>query len=96
MAAFLNLYGLETVSSWRLDLVHKGGNDIESELIEAFIAATRKGMSAEEFFAVADATLEHLRGKTKNETVEKILNNTATNADVNKMVQTLSEGIKKD
>ncbi|HJM82149.1 MAG TPA: hypothetical protein QF720_00935 [Nitrospinota bacterium] len=66
------------------------GSNIESELIETFIAATKKGMSAEEFFAVADATLEHLRGKTKNETMEKILNNTATNADVNKMIQALS------
>ncbi len=65
--------------------------DIERELIETFIAALKKGMTAEEFFAMADTTMEHLRGKAKNETVEKIINNTATSEDVERMIASLNK-----
>ena len=59
--------------------------NIEKELIETFMAALRKGMTAEEFFAMADTTLEHLRGGVKNETIEKIINDTATKEEVEKL-----------
>lgn len=67
------------------------GKNIENELIEAFIAAMKKGMTPEEFFAMADSTMEHLRGKAKNETIEKIINNTATPQDVKKMIESLNK-----
>ncbi|HEB72205.1 MAG TPA: hypothetical protein ENI77_06235 [Nitrospirae bacterium] len=69
----------------------KTGHNIERELIEAFMAALKKGMTAEEFFAMADSTMEHLRGKAKNETIEKIINDTATPQDVQKMIDSLNK-----
>jgi hydroxypyruvate isomerase len=65
--------------------------DIERELIETFIAALKKGMTAEEFFAMADTTMEHLRGRAKNETIEKIINNTATSEEVERMIASLNK-----
>jgi len=69
----------------------KTGQNIENELIETFMAALKKGMTAEEFFAMADSTMEHLRGKAKNETIEKIINNTATSKEVKKMIDSLNK-----
>lgn len=67
------------------------GHNIERELIEAFLTALKKGMTAEQFFAMADSTMEHLRGKAKNETIEKIINNTATPQEVEKMIDSLKK-----
>lgn len=66
-------------------------SDIENDLIKTFLAALKKGMTADEFFAVADTTMEHLRGKTKNATIEKIMNDTATSDDVKRMVTSLNK-----
>jgi hypothetical protein len=76
---------------WRVVVDEKTGINIENELIEAFMAAMKKGMTAEEFFSMADSTMEHLRGKAKNETIEKIINNTATPQDVKKMIDSLGK-----
>ncbi|MBI4829561.1 MAG: hypothetical protein HY804_12280 [Nitrospinae bacterium] len=62
---------------------------IERELLETFIAATKKGMTAEEFFAVAETALKHLRGGQPNETIDKIIKNTATPQDLERLLQSL-------
>lgn len=59
---------------------------IENEFISVLLSAMKKGMTPEEFFAVADATMAHLRGKTPNEIVERIMNDTASSGDVEKMI----------
>lgn len=82
---------LSSVYLRRIVVDEKTGNDIENELIEAFMAALKKGMTAEEFFAMADSTMEHLRGKVKNETIEKIINNTATPQEVEKMINSFNK-----
>lgn len=64
---------------------------IENEFLGVLLSAMKKGMTPEEFFAVADATLSHLRGKTQNEIVERIINNTASSGDVEKMIADLSK-----
>lgn len=64
---------------------------IESEFIGILLSAIKKGMSPEEFFAVADATMEHLRGKTPNQIIEKIMNDTASSDDVRKMMADLGK-----
>ncbi len=51
----------------------------------------RKGMTVDEFFAMADATLNHLRGKDENETVEKIIKNSATPDEVKKMIESFQK-----
>jgi hypothetical protein len=68
------------------------GANLESELIEAFLLAIKKGMTAEEFFAVADAALEHLRGGAQNPALGKIINGSATPAEVSEMVLALKKG----
>jgi hypothetical protein len=64
---------------------------IENEFISVLLSAMKKGMTPEDFFAVADATMSHLRGKTQNEIVERIINNTASSGDVEKMIAGLSK-----
>lgn len=59
---------------------------IENEFISVLLSAMKKGMTPEEFFAVADATMAHLKGRTQNEIVERIINNTASSGDVEKMI----------
>lgn len=80
------------------DKVHKHGASveeqkaaIENEFIGVLLSAMKKGMTPEEFFAVADATMAHLKGKTQNETVERIINNTASSQDVEKLIASLSK-----
>jgi len=68
------------------------GENLESELIEAFLLALKKGMTAEEFFAVADATLEHLRGGAQNPALEKVMNGSATPEEVGEMIRSLKKG----
>ena len=62
---------------------------IENEFLSVLLSAMKKGMTPEEFFAVADATMAHLRGRTQNEIVERIMNNTASSGDVEKMIADL-------
>ena len=69
----------------------KSSADLENELIETFLLASKKGMSAEEFFAVAEATLRHLRGGAQNPVLEKVINGTATSEEVADMVKKLRE-----
>jgi len=64
---------------------------IESEFIGILLSAMKKGMSPEEFFALADATMEHMRGKTPNEIIEKIMNDTASSDEVRRMVDELGK-----
>ena len=64
---------------------------IENEFISVLLSAMKKGMTPEEFFAVADATMAHLRGRTQNEIVGRIINNTASSGDVEKMIAELSK-----
>ncbi len=64
---------------------------LENELIQIFLSALKKGMTAEEFFGMADITLEHLRGGTQNETLGKIIDNTATTEEVRKMIGSLAK-----
>ncbi len=66
--------------------------NIEKELIETFLVALKKGMTPEEFFAMADTTLEHLRGGTQNQTIERVIRNTATPEDVEIMMANLKKG----
>lgn len=66
-------------------------NEFENEFTKILISAIQKGMTTEEFFAMADTTLEHLRGKTQNETVEKVIKDTASPAEVSKMIASLKE-----
>lgn len=67
----------------------KTSSDIENEFIGILLSALKKGMTAEEFFAMADETLDHLRGKTSNETVEKIINGVASSEEVKAMIEKL-------
>ena len=62
---------------------------VENEFISVLLSAMKKGMTPEEFFAVADATMAHLRGRAPNEIVERIMNNTASSGDVEKMIADL-------
>ncbi|MDH5756640.1 MAG: hypothetical protein OEZ55_08250 [Nitrospinota bacterium] len=72
-------------------MTDKSTSQLENELIDAFLLAMKKGMTANEFFSVADATLEHLRGGTSNPIVEKIMNDSATAEDVSNMVEQLKK-----
>lgn len=65
--------------------------DLEREIIETFLSALKKGMTSEEFFVVADAALRHIKGGSRNEVLEKIINDTATPEDVEKMIASLLE-----
>ncbi len=67
----------------------KTSSDIENEFIGILLSALKKGMMTEEFFAVADETLNHLRGKTSNETVEKIIKGAASSEEVKAMIEKL-------
>lgn len=62
---------------------------IENEFLSVLLSAMKKGMTPEEFFAVADATMAHLRGRTPNEIVGRIMNDTASAGDVEKMIASL-------
>jgi len=64
--------------------------ELENELIQIFLSALKKGMTAEEFFGMADITLEHLRGGAQNETLGKIIDNTATTDEVRRMIGSLT------
>jgi len=64
---------------------------IENEFINVLLSAMKKGMTPEEFFAVADATMAHLRGRAQNDVVGRIINNTASSEDVEKMIADLSK-----
>lgn len=66
-------------------------DSIESEFIGVLVSALKKGMTAEEFFAVADTTLEHLRGAQTNETIEKIINETASPDEVAQLFASLKK-----
>ena len=64
---------------------------LENELIETFLLAMKKGMTAEEFFSVADATLEHLRGGVINPVLDKIMSGSATSEEVSRMMEGLKQ-----
>ncbi|MBI4666687.1 MAG: hypothetical protein HY751_09800 [Nitrospinae bacterium] len=70
-------------------MTHNVKDELENEFIGILLSAIQKGMTPEEFFAVAEATMEHLRGRTPNEIVDKIMNNTASAEDVEKMISSL-------
>ncbi len=70
---------------------HDNKTDLENEFIQILLSAMRKGMTVDEFFAMADATLNHLRGKDENETVEKIIKNSATPDEVKKMIESFQK-----
>lgn len=76
------------VEDHKVEEDHKAS--LENEFLSILLAAMKKGMTPDEFFAVADATIDHLRGKTQNEIVERIMNNTASSEDVDKMITDLS------
>lgn len=65
-------------------------NEFENEFISILISAMKKGMTAEEFFAMANATMSHLRGKIENETVAKIMDNSASPEEVKRMIDDLT------
>ena len=66
-------------------------SEIENEFLGLLLSAIKKGMTVEEFFAVADATMDHLRGKVQNETVERIMHDQASPEDVRRMIDALSK-----
>ncbi|MDH5509273.1 MAG: hypothetical protein OEZ32_02850 [Nitrospinota bacterium] len=72
-------------------MTEKTPAQLENELIETFLIAMKKGMTADEFFSVADATLQHLRGGMKNPVLEKIMNDSATTEDVRQMMALLKK-----
>ncbi|MDH4185261.1 MAG: hypothetical protein OEV92_13615 [Nitrospinota bacterium] len=67
-------------------MTEEGSSSLENELIETFLLALKKGMTAEEFFSTADATLEHLRGGVSNPVLEKVINGQATSEEVSRMI----------
>lgn len=69
-------------------------SEIENEFLKLLISATKKGMTVEEFFGVADITLDHLKGSSNNETIAKIISGSASPEDVDKMLGELPQ--KKD
>lgn len=70
-------------------MADKHKSQIENEFIGVLLSAIKKGMTPEEFFAVAEATMDHLRGKVPNETVERIMNGDASPEDVKNMISSL-------
>ncbi|MGK7345324.1 MAG: hypothetical protein ACNS63_05900 [Candidatus Nitrospinota bacterium M3_3B_026] len=66
-------------------------SQIENEFISILLSAMKKGMSVDEFFALADATMDHLRGKVQNDTVEKVINGEASPDEVREMITSLNK-----
>jgi len=64
--------------------------EFENEFISILLSAMEKGMTSDEFFAMANATMSHLRGKIENETVAKIMDNSASPQEVEKMIAELT------
>lgn len=65
---------------------------IESEFLALLLEARRKGMSSQQFFALADATLQHLKGAVSNETLAKVMDESATPDDVIALLNGLKPG----
>lgn len=66
-------------------------SQIENEFISVLLSAMKKGMSVDEFFALADATMDHLRGKVQNDTVERVINGEASPDEVREMISSLNK-----
>jgi len=74
-----------------LNKVDDKKSQIENEFIGILLSAMKKGMTVDEFFAMADATMDHLRGKVQNETVKRIIDGEASPEEVKKMIENLGK-----
>ena len=59
------------------------------------LSALKKGMTADDFFNVAESTLDHLRGHLHSDTIEKIMNDTASADEVDQFIASLGKKIAR-
>ena len=69
----------------------KSKENLENEFIGILLSALKKGMTADDFFNVAESTLDHLRGRLHSDTIEKVMNNTASAEEVERFVTSLGK-----
>lgn len=63
---------------------------IENQFLSILISAMNKGMTPEQFFGVADTALSHMRGKNKNETIDKVMRDEAEPKDIAQLVRSIT------
>lgn len=67
--------------------------EIENQFLAILLDAMKKGMTPEEFFALADSAICHLKGDGKSDIIGKIIEGTATGADADELIDSLGKGL---
>ncbi len=66
-------------------------SEIENQFLSILLSAMKKGIPPEQFFAIAEATMNHMKGRDLNDTIAKIMKGEATPEDVDKLMESIKK-----